>query len=97
MSYDTKWKSWNDAKLTNSGNTTVCVICNRTVSTDSAATKQERCYADLQKGGRTLVGKKKKGKSRKSLERKLTLVTQHHDSELGSVFAGVSQNCQTSD
>jgi hypothetical protein len=33
------------------------VICNRTVSTDSAATKQERRYADLQKDGRTFVKK----------------------------------------
>jgi hypothetical protein len=95
MSYDTKRKSWNDDRLTNSGNTTVCVICNRTVSTDSATAKQERGYADLRKDGRTLVGKK--WKSRNSLERRLTLVTQQHDCDLGSVFAGVSQNCQTPD
>lgn len=55
MSRDKKRKGRNNDKLTNSGNTTVCVICNRTVSIVSAATTQERRYADLQKDGRTLV------------------------------------------
>jgi len=40
MSCDTKWKSRNNDKLTNSGNT-ICVIYNRTVSIDSAATRQD--------------------------------------------------------
>jgi hypothetical protein len=47
--------------MTNSliqANKTACVICNRTVSTDCAATKQERRHADLRKDGRTLVGRK---------------------------------------